>query len=56
MILFVLLNIPHQFLSQFMHRDMLTLRPAGLLYSLEEPLSGNFMLQVILYTSLQLHG
>jgi hypothetical protein len=39
-----------------LHLGSLALRPAGLLDSLKEPLSGNSMLQVTLYTSLQLHG
>ena len=34
----------------------LPLQPAGLLDSLDEPLSGNLVLQVTLNTSLQLHG
>jgi hypothetical protein len=34
----------------------LPLQPAGLLGSLDEPLSGNSVLQVTLYTSLQLRG
>jgi len=39
-----------------LHLGSLALRPAGLLDSLTEPLSGNLMLQVTLNTSLQLHG
>jgi len=39
-----------------LHIGSLTLRPAGLLSSLTEPLSGNSMIQVTPYTSLQLHG
>ena len=39
-----------------LHLGSLMLRPAGLLDSLTEPLSGNLMLQVTLNTSLQLHG
>jgi hypothetical protein len=39
-----------------LHIGSLTLRPAGLLSSLTEPLSGNSMLQVTPYTSLKLHG
>ena len=39
-----------------LHLGSLALRPAGLLDSLKEPLSGNLMLQVTLYTSLQLRG
>ncbi len=34
----------------------LALRPAGLLDSLKEPLSGNLMFQVTLYTSFKLRG
>jgi len=34
----------------------LALQPAGLLDSLKEPLSGNLMFQVTLYTSLKLRG
>ena len=37
-----------------LHPGSLTLRPAGLLDSLTEPLSGNLMFQVTLYTSLKL--
>ena len=39
-----------------LHPGSLTLRPAGLLSSLTEPLSGNLVLQVTLYTSLKLRG
>ena len=39
-----------------LHLGSLTLQPAGLLSSLTEPLSGNLMLQVTLYTSLKLRG
>jgi hypothetical protein len=39
-----------------LHLGSLALRPAGLLDSLKEPLSGNLMLQVTLYTSLKLRG
>ena len=39
-----------------LHLGSLALRPAGLLGSLTEPLSGNLMLQVTLYTSLKLRG
>jgi len=39
-----------------LHPGSLALQPAGLLSSLSEPLSGNSMLQVTLYTSLKLHG
>ena len=39
-----------------LHLGSLTLRPAGLLDSLKEPLSGNLMLQVTLNTSLKLRG
>ena len=39
-----------------LHLGSLALQPAGLLSSLTEPLSGNSMIQVTLYTSLQLHG
>ena len=39
-----------------LHLGSLTLRPAGLLDSLKEPLSENLMLQVTLNTSLQLRG
>ena len=39
-----------------LHPGSLTLQPAGLLGSLTEPLSGNLMLQVTLYTSLKLRG
>jgi len=39
-----------------LHLGSLSLRPAGLLDSLKEPLSGNLVLQVTLYTSLQLRG
>ena len=39
-----------------LHPGSLALRPAGLLESLTEPLSGNLMLQVTLNTSLKLHG
>ena len=39
-----------------LHLGSLALRPAGLLDSLTEPLSGNLMLQVTPYTSLQLRG
>ena len=39
-----------------LHLGSLALRPAGLLDSLKELLSGNLMLQVTLNTSLKLHG
>jgi hypothetical protein len=39
-----------------LHLGSLALRSAGLLDSLKEPLSGNLMLQVTPYTSLQLRG
>ena len=39
-----------------LHLGSLTLRPAGLLDSLTEPLSENLVLQVTLNTSLKLHG
>ena len=39
-----------------LHIGSLSLRPAGLLDSLSEPLSGNLALQVTLCTSLKLHG
>jgi hypothetical protein len=39
-----------------LHLGSLALRPAGLLDSLTEPLSGNLMLQVTPYTSLKLRG
>ena len=39
-----------------LHIGSLTLRPAGLLDFLSEPLSGNLTLQVTLCTSLKLHG
>ena len=39
-----------------LHLSSLTLQPAGLLDSLTEPLSGNSVLQVTLYTSLKLRG
>jgi hypothetical protein len=39
-----------------LHLGSLALRPAGLLNSLKEPLSGNSVLQVTFYNSLQLRG
>jgi hypothetical protein len=39
-----------------LHPGSLALRPAGLLSSLKEPLSGNLVLQVTLHTSLKLRG
>jgi hypothetical protein len=39
-----------------LHPGSLALRPAGLLSSLAEPLSGNLVLQVTPYTSLKLRG
>src|SRR5512139_1764378 len=39
-----------------LHLSSLSLQPAGLLSSLTEPLSGNLVLQVTLYTSLKLRG
>ena len=39
-----------------LHLGSRSLRPAGLLSSLKEPLSGNLVLQVTLHTSLKLHG
>src|SRR4030042_1231007 len=39
-----------------LHPGSLALQPTGLLDSPKEPLSGNLMLQVTLYTSLKLRG
>ena len=44
------------FIFTRLHVGSLSLRPAGLLASLNETLSGNLMLQVTLYTSLALRG
>jgi hypothetical protein len=44
------------FIFTRLHVGSLSLRPAGLLASLNETLSGNLVLQVTLYTSLMLRG
>jgi hypothetical protein len=44
------------FIVTRLHPGLLSLRPAGSLSSLSEPLSKNLVFQVTLYTSFKLHG